>query len=92
MSETRHLAEIPFDFDDVLHALSHSETPLERSQMIVAIIRNNFSIRQVFAGPDAHNQASREVYMKYVNPKMKNWFVFACGGMLMHKKIHSDYR
>ena len=23
---------------------------------------------------------------------MKNWFEFACGGMLMHKKIPTEYR
>ena len=60
--------------------------------MIIAIIRNNFSIRQVFAGPDPNNLFSKDVYQKYVNAEMKNWFEFACGGILMHKKIPTEYR
>ena len=45
MSECRHIDEIKYNFDDVLYVLSHSETALERIQIIIAIIRNNFSIR-----------------------------------------------
>ena len=60
--------------------------------MIIAIIRNNFSIRQVFAGPDPNILFSKDAYQKYVNAEIKNWFEFACGGILMHKKIPTEYR